>query len=649
MFKLLSTFIALFLSLAALGQQYSFSFQPMGAVRGDNYIFMDGGGTIRSADFNGDGYKDLFVGGEYNYQYANLYTLIFLYDPASGNYTFYDTLRDNNGKVLTGNFVTIADVDSNGRLDYFVNQSNYGGYTTIFEQNTGNDFAYKDTVRNLAGEPLLIERKADFYDFNGDSLQDMYIANSSIISLYKNIGDTAYEKISDVSDIDLASTLSYNGVNDIDIDTVLYDTVPRIYVSLQDGYILEYRYIDSLHFKLLDTLHYYNGKYILGKSQHLISQTNADSSRQLLMFQDYKPVTRIVPTDSGYVIRDSLVATNWFTRCGPVNANYIESSMYFYDYDGDGKKDLFMADANGTLLFARNLYDGNKLYFAKPDTLRMNGQLFTLGQNYKFAIGDLDGNGVLDLFTVTSDGTLDLYEQISGLNFTYTRNVASFGEPVSITIGDLDVDGQNELNVGYNHSFNFVIINYDIATNVMNSDTVLKGIGYYPLITTADINGDGYEDLAVLDYNSSPAINIFLNDGNGNLKDVNSNSYEFAFTTLYPYGFAFYDYDGDGVADLFAQTNIGHVFYYKASMEQTTTLSGRIDNSIAIYPNPATDKVRITASDVRDVRITALDGKTVLNVKPSGNSIDISKLQPGTYLMQIRTSNNVSTVKLIKR
>ena len=70
-------------------------------------------------------------------------------------------------------------------------------------------------------------------------------------------------------------------------------------------------------------------------------------------------------------------------------------------------------------------------------------------------------------------------------------------------------------------------------------------------------------------------------------------------------------------------------------------------NLINIYPNPATDVIRINSDAVKSLEIYSITGSLV--GKAFGeNSVDVSNLAKGNYLVRIATDNSIITRKLIK-
>ena len=72
------------------------------------------------------------------------------------------------------------------------------------------------------------------------------------------------------------------------------------------------------------------------------------------------------------------------------------------------------------------------------------------------------------------------------------------------------------------------------------------------------------------------------------------------------------------------------------------------DGKISVYPNPAADVVYINGVAEADVTVTSLSGAVVLAVD-GVNSVDVSGLSAGVYLMTVNTGDNVYTERIIKK
>jgi hypothetical protein len=73
---------------------------------------------------------------------------------------------------------------------------------------------------------------------------------------------------------------------------------------------------------------------------------------------------------------------------------------------------------------------------------------------------------------------------------------------------------------------------------------------------------------------------------------------------------------------------------------------GGLDNYIVIYPNPTKDKININKNV--DINVYNYIGDMVIS-KQSINVLDVSKLNSGVYMLQIKYNNKLITKQIIKK
>lgn len=73
-----------------------------------------------------------------------------------------------------------------------------------------------------------------------------------------------------------------------------------------------------------------------------------------------------------------------------------------------------------------------------------------------------------------------------------------------------------------------------------------------------------------------------------------------------------------------------------------------VSENISIYPNPATESITINSDNVKAVNVYSITGALVVSVKGE-NSIDVSHLMSGDYIVKVATDNTITTHKLIKK
>jgi len=79
---------------------------------------------------------------------------------------------------------------------------------------------------------------------------------------------------------------------------------------------------------------------------------------------------------------------------------------------------------------------------------------------------------------------------------------------------------------------------------------------------------------------------------------------------------------------------------------------GEIDiHNLSIYPNPVKSELFIEISDLKITRISILDysGRLVKSINTIQNSIDVSDLNQGVYILKVYTQNSVSNTRFVKQ
>lgn len=92
------------------------------------------------------------------------------------------------------------------------------------------------------------------------------------------------------------------------------------------------------------------------------------------------------------------------------------------------------------------------------------------------------------------------------------------------------------------------------------------------------------------------------------------------------------------------------IAYTSSSEEEETVLSSLEKVAFTVYPNPADDFINIYANtQINSVDFYSVSGVRVKSVPGNTNSIDISVLTSGMYLMMIYTTEGISNQTIIKR
>jgi hypothetical protein len=175
-------------------------------------------------------------------------------------------------------------------------------------------------------------------------------------------------------------------------------------------------------------------------------------------------------------------------------------------------------------------------------------------QPYSAAIGDFNGDGILDLAVANfgSNSVSILLGKGSGV-FQVPVNYGAGNFPSSVAVGDFNGDGFLDLAVTDTNDF----LEGDGAVSILlgNGDGTFQNAvnyaaspGYPYFVAIADLNNDGNLDLAVANHGGDLAV--YLGNGDGTFQaGVNYVAGE------NPQSVAIGDFNGDGILDL-AVTNV---------------------------------------------------------------------------------------------
>lgn len=224
----------------------------------------------------------------------------------------------------------------------------------------------------------------------------------------------------------------------------------------------------------------------------------------------------------------------------PFPAGTTPLSIVGADFNGDGIVDLATSDVSGTVSVLLN--NGSSMFSFAP------GSPFPAGPaTFDLIAADLNGDGAIDLAVVNLPSN-----QVS---FFFNNGAAVFApapgspysvgnSPIAITAADLNGDGFIDIATANLVSSDVSILLNNGSGMFSPGTTVPLAADSFPFdITTADFNCDGIADLATANPGTN-TVSVLLNDGSAQFSLTN---FPVGFS---PQGLTAADLNGDGSADL---------------------------------------------------------------------------------------------------
>ncbi|MFY9725851.1 MAG: FG-GAP-like repeat-containing protein [Bryobacteraceae bacterium] len=290
------------------------------------------------------------------------------------------------------------------------------------------------------------------------------------------------------------------------------------------------------------------GAPLRGPVSFAVGDLNNDGKPDLVIsFDDLPFVTALNNGDGTF---------NQLPAASSMNPILQGGSISLADLNGDGKLDLIFAPAPpaGAPNVQVSLGNGDGTFQSFQSFPALTGS-----GDATVAVGDVNGDGIPDI--VTAGGSILFGDGKGG--FPTRRDYVIEGSG-SVMLADFDGDGKSDIIVGAgNPTFLSGIANpLSAAENPAASSssptlTVLFGqgggeflaapvalTGSYPLVATADFDGDGIPDLVTAD--GSANLTVLKGKGNGEFSPV----FVYNFVDGFPGSLAVADFNRDGKPDV---------------------------------------------------------------------------------------------------
>lgn len=368
-------------------------------------------------------------------------------------------------------------------------------------------------------------------------------------------------------------------------------------------------------------------------------------------------------------------------------------SFKVVDLNNDNLLDLVIigSDINGDAV--------SKVYMNQSGVLVPTQDLAPVAVG-KIDFADFNADGFQDIVVIGRDGNDDVYSAvlINDGNGALTPQIIPVGDisDVALSVGDLNNDGYYDFIISGNENYTAVVKTYiyDVSNHIFNEGTItgITKLGGPGLVQLFDCNNDHHPDILLggFDWSASdfPSLTkIFKNNSTeSNAKPAaptqlnltkNGNRFNFTWSGASddktPVNALRYEITvgtAQGAQDiakyvvttpswfLELDPSIQNVYWSVKSIDASKVYSDastqgvlgtaeiKSEKQLVIYPNPTSDKVYIKGEKVSEAEMYSMGGRK-LNISVNGDqSIDVSHLPKGVYLLQLKIKNEITTRKL---
>ncbi len=636
---------------------------------------IENAGYANFVDIDNDGDLDVFSYHLNNI--SNLYSVIYYKNTGDNNNVILEQQYgpDNPGDdAVFGSrpYISFVDIDNDGDLDVFIGDQDNN--EILYFKNIGSPenpyFVPKTGADNpLDGVSPQSMDRLSFADIDNDDDLDVFIGTfNNYPYLYRNTGDAENPAFTpeDASSF-FNSTLSWLEsmlLKDLDGDGDLDAIINGSRYFENQGNASNPNFVE-----IIGSSNPLSG--INNLSWNLPDLIDLDSDSDLdLIFGSYNKIEYYKNTGNS----SSAIFEN---TSGGIDSTYY-TMPEFVDIDNDGDFDMFVGIYNENAYafmyaYYKNTGTSENPVFEKQawtDNPLNADTALTFIPVLKFA--DIDNDGDFDVFTAGYGGSSDLRyfkntgtadapvfeEQTGGNNpFNGLSNI------LDLDFVDIDNDGDLDCFMGIlGQGMDFYRNTGTASAPVFTSEAspvTIPDTWYYLFPEFADIDNDGDFDLIAggFDYDLYQWEVLYAeNKGTADTPDFkaqygNANPLNLSF---YVPGIAFADIDNDGDQDCFIGTLGGSIYYFKNKTVSAGIENAATDNSLSVYPNPASNEIRIDLSSFgsEDVNISVFDitGKIVSSyILKDKNTINVSNLKSGVYFIKARDNKHSETAEFIKK
>ena len=319
--------------------------------------------------------------------------------------------------------------------------------------------------------------------------------------------------------------------------------------------------------------------------------------------------------------------------------------MDFADFNADGYQDIVITGQDDS-------YSGFLAVLMNDGTGHLNPQQINVAEisDSSVATGDLNNDGYYDFIVSGNDENNDAVVK----TFLYHPSTHNFIENIPTGLYTLGGPGfVNLLDFDNNHRLDILLAGFDWADPDMPSLTkIFKN-------TSTEVNMKPVPPAVLNVTKSGNRFNFSWSGASDDKTPTNALRYEIKvgstpgaaniakYIVTTPSWFLDLDPSVQNVYWSVKSIDASKVFSDASVQSTLGTRDVTVNSKVSVYPNPASEKVFIKGEKVSDVEIYSIDGRKQNVVLNNDQSINISHLTKGAYLLKLKTKNEITTRKLM--
>lgn len=617
--------------------------------------------SIAIGDLNGDSSDDLLVTGLDNSN-TPVATLYLNNNDGTGRFT---KVNGTPFEAVENGSVVIADIDGVGGNDIIISGENaLGKYITKLYTNDGSAVFTEVTGLPFDG---VFEGDISLADVDSDGLLDVLITGKNnsglnISKLYRNITDFVLPTITSAATVSVDENVIlsfYTATADEEVSFSLGNTKDEAYFKINGDAI---SFISAPDF---ETPQDANADNVYLIDLIAVDKAGNEVTKEIA-------ITVVDVNEAGPVITSPASVSVEENVTGTVYTSTADVSVTFSL--GSSKDEALFSLSTNAISFKSSPdfetpKDANSDNIYQLDLVAIDGNGLITTKAISIIVTDKDETQL----TFTSAATASVNENTTGTIYTA---VATGTNPITYSLGSENDEGFFSINVSTGEvTFNSIPdyenpsdanADNDYVITVIASDGV-NSANQMVTITVTDVEDETNPSVSITSEASSPVTEAFdveitfseivtgftkedliLTNATASNFSGDGSAYKATITPMQT-GTLTISIAAESAINASGNGNIAADFSIEAVID--ILASGKqINMQLLVYPNPATDFIRVEANrKVDSYQLLDVNGKLLKNLKATDEEIEIGDLDLGIYFIKAIINNQFEVKKFIKK